>query len=137
MRLSGEAPTPAPPRLESRAEWPGCGTRFYTGVKRAVSSQDEARLLAFIAEALHKQVQRDAGVQAACAGLLRLGVSLVVKVEAVPGEVGPRVTVANRGAGVPKWTVEDEEILRSLGIDSDASNASSDPASEPGRRQPR
>jgi len=100
-------------------------------------SQDDTRLLAFIAEALQKHMHRDAGIQAACAGLQHSGMAIVVKLELTPGDAPPRVTMPGRPASVPQWSEEDAEILRSMGIASDAGTTSNDPTTEPGRHQPR
>jgi hypothetical protein len=82
-------------------------------------------------------MHRDAGIQAACVGLQHSGMAVVVRLELTPGDASPRVTVPGRPTGVPQWSEEDAEILRSLGIASDAGTTSSGPTPEPGRHQPR
>ncbi len=77
---------------------------------------EAASLLAFIAETLQKNLERDGNLQAACVGLQRTGFSLAVRVAAVPGEARPRVLVEGKEGSVPQWTAEDRELLRSLGI---------------------
>ncbi len=106
-------------------------------MKRPGISQDEARLLAFIADAVQKHMHRDAGIQAACVGLQRARMAVVLRLELTPGDAPPRVTIPGRPAGVPQWSEEDAEVLRSLGIASDASTTSEGPTPESGRHQPR
>jgi hypothetical protein len=112
-------------------------SRFTQDVKRPVLSQDEARLVAFLADALQKHMHRDAGIQAASLGLQHAGMAVMVRIELTPGDAPPRVMISGKPAGVPQWSLEDEEILRSLGIASDASNTPNSSPSEPGRHQPR
>lgn len=106
-------------------------------MKRPGPSPDEARLAAFIADALQGHMLRDAGIQEACGGLRQAGIAVVVTVDLVPGDGAPRVTVPRRTAGVPQWSEEDGEILRSLGIAGDASGTPNGSPSEPGRPQHR
>lgn len=100
------------------------------------SSRGEARLLAFIADALRRHVESDGEVQTACGALRRLGVSVSIVVSAAAGDAAPQVTVPGREPGVPEWSEEDVEVLRSLGIASDVDSSSDGPPSEPRRRQP-
>ena len=111
--------------------------RFTSDVRHAGPSRGEARLLAFIATELEKHVGRDGGIQAACAALQRLGVSVAISVSGAAGDAPPRVIVPGREPGVPQWSEEDAEILRSLGIAGDANGTPNGSAPEPGRRQPR
>jgi hypothetical protein len=106
-------------------------------VKRPGLSQDQIRMLHFIADAVQKHLRRDAGLQAACAGLQRAGVALVVRLELAPGDDPPRVAVPGSAADVPEWSSEDAEVLRSMGIAGDTGNTSNRSPTESGRQQPR
>ena len=106
-------------------------------MRHAGSARGEARLLAFIAADLEKHLAREGSVQTACAALRRLGVSLTISIVTAPGDAPPRVTLPGSGPGVPQWSEEDTEILRSLGIASDANETPNGSAPEPGGRQPR
>jgi hypothetical protein len=94
-------------------------------------------MLTFIADAVQKHLRRDAGIQAACGGLQRAGVALVVRIELAPGDDPPRVTLPGSAADVQEWSREDAEILRSLGIAGDTGSTSNGSTAEPGRQQPR
>jgi hypothetical protein len=129
--------TGTPDARDRGAELGGGAARFTQGVKRPGLSQDEARLVAFIADALQKHMHRDAGIKAACDGLQHAGMAVLVRLELTPGDAAPRVTVPGRPASVPQWSEEDSEILRSLGIASDTSTTPNGSPSEPGRHHPR
>ncbi|MGE5235689.1 MAG: hypothetical protein ACM3O7_05030 [Acidobacteriota bacterium] len=105
-------------------------------MREAGPPSERIALLAFIAEALKKHLERDSGLAAACAGLQRAGYAVVVHVEPAPGDRAPRVVVEPTMSAVPQWTTEDRELLRSLGIADDLDEPTQ-PSSKPGRRQPR
>jgi hypothetical protein len=105
-------------------------------VRQTGSPSERAALLAFIAESLKRHLERDGGLAAACAGLQRAGCAVVVHVEAAPGEGPLRVLIEPTTSAVPQWTMEDRELLRSLGITGDVDEPSQ-PSSKPGWRQPR
>ena len=126
---------PATPR-SSRGNAAPSGAVF-PSVRRAGTQRGESRLLAYIAEELERHLGRDGGIQAASAALQRLGVSVVVSVVAAPGGAAPRVTTPESEPGVPQWSEEDAEILRSMGIARDDNPTHDGPPSEPGRRHPR
>ena len=93
--------------------------------------------MAFIATELERHLGRDGGIQAACAALQRLGVALAITLVAAPGDAPPRVIIPGSKPGVPQWSEEDAEILRSLGIARDADPTPDGSAPEPGGRHPR
>lgn len=98
-------------------------------------SPEASALVAFIADAFHRHLQRDTGVQSACAGLQRMGLSLLIKLELGASDEPPRVQVQSRSAAVPQWTAADREVLRCLGIAGEPDDVSHTPATQPGRRQ--
>lgn len=85
-------------------------------VKRRVSAPEARSLLGFVAEALQRHLDRDAGLQAATASLLRGGMSLRIRVELAERDAPPCVVVAAPPRSVPEWSEADQELLRSLGI---------------------
>ncbi|MFZ5785860.1 MAG: hypothetical protein ACOY3Y_05410 [Acidobacteriota bacterium] len=112
-----------------------CKGRVCASVKRPVFTPESRALLAFVADALQRHIERDAGLQAATANLLRGGRSLRVRVEAAPGDARPRVEVANLATDVPEWSAADHALLRSLGISHEPRPVSV--PDEPGRRESR
>jgi hypothetical protein len=107
-------------------------------MEKGESPSEDVSLATFIAETLERQFGRDASLQAACAGLQRMGLSVTVRVAVAAGADGPRVLVEGRRKGVTQWTREDREILHSLGIAGNETGTTNPrPTTKPGRRQPR
>lgn len=106
-------------------------------VKTRGSTPNGTALLLSFVEALRGRLDSDTALQAACAGLRRLGFSPLVSVELVPGAEGPRVVVAENRPGVPQWSEKDIELLRSAGIASEPGTDADPELPQPRRRQPR
>mgnify|MGYP000329784503 CR=1 FL=1 len=95
-----------------------------------------ALLLSFV-EALQDRLDADLSLRAACATMKHLGLHPLVRVELAPGIDVARVLVADDRQGVPQWTEKDAEVLRSVGIASEASSDADPSPPQPRRRQPR
>jgi hypothetical protein len=106
-----------------------------TVVNRPVSTPDAKKVLGFVAESLRRHIERDSGLQAAAASLLRTGRSLRVLVELAEGDAPPRVVVASPRTTVPEWSEADHSLLRSLGISCEPLSPSA--PGESGRLDPR
>lgn len=72
-------------------------------------------------------------MEAAVAGLQRLGYAMTVRLEVAPGRRRPAMAVSFAADEVPQWNQEDRELLRSLGITLE-SREQRHPTKEPRRR---
>ena len=106
-------------------------------MKTRGSTAGEATLLLSIVEALQDWVESDPALQAACASLNHLGLSPLVSVELVLSAEGPRVVASGGSAGVPQWTENDVQLLRSVGIAGEPGTDENPDLPQPRRRQPR
>lgn len=96
---------------------------------------DSVALTGLLASVLQRAVERDAALRSGWAGLQCSGVVLQLRLEPGGAGVPPRVVVEAARAGVPQWSSEDREVLRSLGIASNDDEESG--PSESGRREQR
>jgi hypothetical protein len=95
-----------------------------------------AALLQVIAHSLERQLRTDPRLEAACAGLQRLGFGVMLRLEVTSGASRPGVSLAVVQEEMPQWTEEDKEVLRSVGI-AIGPTGSTGEALKPRRRQPR
>jgi hypothetical protein len=113
----------------------GRAGRVCQDVQSKTPPTDAVTLTGLLAAVLQRAVERDSALRAGWIGLQRSGVSVQVRLEPGGGGLPPRVVVEATRAGVPQWSSEDREVLRSLGI---ASDDDENPGSgEPGWREPR
>jgi len=103
---------------------------------RGPTPEGNALLLSLV-EALQDRLESDPALRSACASLRRLGLSVLVSVELVPGNEASRVTMAGSRTVVPQWSEKDVELLRSVGIASEPGTDADPDLSQPRRRQPR
>ncbi len=108
---------------------------FSDDVRR--NGAESVAILSGIADILAERFEAIPELRDGVAALQGLGLSLVVRLEAQPGEKPLRIAVAGRGGTVPQWTPEDEALLRALGIAHGDDAGKPRRASKPGRHQPR
>ncbi|MBP1620594.1 MAG: hypothetical protein H6Q02_1361 [Acidobacteria bacterium] len=117
------------------AEWPAGSARFAQDVQSKTPPTDTVALTGLLAAVLQRAVERDSTLRAGWIALQRSGVALQIRLEPGGAGVPPRIVVEATRAGVPQWSSEDREVLRSLGIASDDDENSG--SGEPGWREPR
>jgi hypothetical protein len=91
-------------------------------------------MLLALVKTLEERLETDEALQAACASLRTIGFSPLLRVELLANPDRPRVVCADRRAGVPQWSAQDVELLRSVGIASEPSD-DADPGSPQSRRR--
>jgi hypothetical protein len=106
-------------------------------VKARGSTPEESALLSSFVEALRCELEAPDNLRAAWSGLQRYGVSLVVRVELVPGLEPPRIVIGEKRPAMPQWSEQDVETLHALGISGESSSDAEHLPSQPRRRQPR
>ena len=106
-------------------------------VKMRGSTPDATAILFSLVKTLEAHLETDETLQAACASLRAIGVSPLLRVELVANADRPRVVCADRRAGVPQWSAQDVELLRSVGIASETSDDADPGAPQPRRRNSR
>ena len=94
-------------------------------------------ILSRIADRLAERFEAVPDLRDGLEALHGLGLSLVLRIEAHPGDEPLRIAVAGRGSTVPQWSPEDEALLRALGIAHGESVDKPRRPSKPGRQQPR
>lgn len=114
-----------------------CATPVPQFVKMRGSTPDATALLFSLVKALEERLGTDEALQTACASLRAIGFSPLLRVELVPKADRPRVVCADRRAGVPQWSAQDVEVLRSVGIASEPSNDAEPGAPQSRRRHSR
>ena len=106
-------------------------------MKTRGSTPDATAILLALARTLEEKLETDEALQAACASLRAMGASPLLRVELVAKADRPRVVCAERRAGVPQWSAQDVELLRSVGIASEPSDDTLSDAPQPRRRDSR
>jgi len=106
-------------------------------MRQTGSPRSDVRLLAGIAAEIERHLHSGGAGSTALTALERLGLAVVVTVEAERGPAPLKVKLPERIPNVPEWSPEDEEVLRSLGIAGGTEGTDGVSKSKPGRRQPR